>query len=277
MLPISVNFHLWKPCNYHCRFCFATFRDIQGYLTLSDAKRLLFLLREAGTEKINFAGGEPTLHPYIGELVAESRRLGFVTSIVSNGARMAELLDKHAGDIDWVALSVDSASEEIQKHLGRGNGNHVLQSIDLFDKLHQYGIRVKLNTVVTRLNFQEDMSSFVRRVRPERWKIFQVLPVNGQNDGSVEDLLISPQQFQQFVEQHKTLLDEGIRVVAETNNLMKDSYVMINPQGQFYNNSTTGAYFYSSPILEVGVNIALAQVGWNVETFLNRGGIYSWK
>lgn len=277
MRPISVNFHLWKPCNYHCRFCFATFRDVQGYLSFSDAKRLLFLLREAGTEKINFAGGEPTLHPYIGELIGESRRLGFVTSIVTNGARMAELLEKHASDIDWVALSVDSASEMVQKQLGRGNGDHVVRSITLFDELHRCGIHVKLNTVVTRLNFQEDMSTFVRRVRPERWKVFQVLPVEGQNDGSVEDLLISPHQFQEFVGRHQTLSDEGIRFVAETNNLMKDSYVMVNPQGQFYNNTTTGRYLYSSPILEAGVNVALAQVGWNVETFLGRGGIYSWK
>ena len=24
----SVNFHLWKPCNMKCRFCFATFQDV---------------------------------------------------------------------------------------------------------------------------------------------------------------------------------------------------------------------------------------------------------
>ena len=24
----SVNFHLWKPCNMRCRFCFATFQDV---------------------------------------------------------------------------------------------------------------------------------------------------------------------------------------------------------------------------------------------------------
>ncbi len=58
-------------------------------------------------------------------------------------------------------------------------GDHVARSLSLFDRLHQYGIRVKLNTVVTRLNYQEDMSAFVRRVRPERWKVFQVLPVDG--------------------------------------------------------------------------------------------------
>jgi radical S-adenosyl methionine domain-containing protein 2 len=277
MKPISVNFHLWKPCNYHCRFCFATFPDIEGALTLNDAKRLLFLLREAGAEKLNFAGGEPTLHPNIGELVAESHRLGFITSLVSNGARMTELLEKHAHEIDWVALSVDSASEAVQKDLGRGNGNHVIQSIALFDKLHQYGIRIKLNTVVTGLNFQENMSDFVRRVRPERWKIFQVLPVQGQNDGSVEELLISPQQFQEFIERHQPLINEGFQVIPESNDLMKDSYIMVNPQGQFYNITKNNGHSYSSPIFKVGVSAALAQVGWNIDAFLRRGGIYSWK
>ena len=58
--------------------------------------------------------GEPTLHPHIGELLAESRRLGFVTSIISNGARLERLLDSHAADLDWVGLSVDSADEALR-------------------------------------------------------------------------------------------------------------------------------------------------------------------
>ena len=35
--PISLNFHLHKPCNARCRFCFATFRDVDGQLTVEDA------------------------------------------------------------------------------------------------------------------------------------------------------------------------------------------------------------------------------------------------
>jgi radical S-adenosyl methionine domain-containing protein 2 len=276
MRPVSVNFHLYKPCNYRCRFCFATFRDVDGHLTLADAKRLLTLLREAGTEKINFAGGEPTLHPHLGELLFTARHLGFVTSLVSNGTRLLQLLENHVADLDWVALSVDSADEATQAALGRGGGDHVQRSIALFDELHRHQIHVKLNTVVTRLNFNEDMSAFVRRVRPERWKIFQVLPVEGQNNGSVEDLLISSEQFEVFVKRHQPLSEEGFQLVVETNDLMKDSYVMINPQGQFYN-TTTGRHVYSSPILEVGVETAMVQVGWNVDNFLARGGIYGWK
>ena len=43
--PIAVNFHLYKPCNCHCRFCFATFRELRGQLDLEQARALLRALR----------------------------------------------------------------------------------------------------------------------------------------------------------------------------------------------------------------------------------------
>jgi len=276
MKPVSINFHLWKPCNYHCKFCYETMPDIHSHLSLDDSLHLLKLLREAGTEKINFAGGEPTLCPYLGELLSNARRLGFVTSIVTNGARLPQLLTRHAADIDWVGLSVDSADEETCKRLGRGFGDHVQRSITLFDALHEHKIRAKLNTVITRLNYQEDMSEFIKRVRPERWKIFQVLLVKGQNDRSVEDLLISKAQFQEFVDRHKQLNAEGCKIVTETNDLMRGSYVMIDPLGRFFSDAK-GYHEYSLPILEVSVNTAFAQVDWYAEKFVDRGGIYDWR
>ena len=124
-IPIAVNFHLYKPCNYRCRFCFATYRDIRGRLSLPEAKLLLQTLRGAGCDKLTFAGGEPTLHPNIGELVAEAKRFGLVVTIITNGARLDNLLDEHAADIDWVGLSVDSGDEDIQADLAR-----VLRRVD---------------------------------------------------------------------------------------------------------------------------------------------------
>jgi molybdenum cofactor biosynthesis enzyme MoaA len=56
-----------KPSSHRC---FATFRDLRGQLSLEHALTLLRLLREAGCEKLNFAGGEPTLHPHIGPLLS---------------------------------------------------------------------------------------------------------------------------------------------------------------------------------------------------------------
>ena len=273
--PISINYHLYKPCNAHCRFCFATFRDVQGCLSLTDARRLLAILREAGGQKLNFAGGEPTLYPHIGELVVYAKELGFTTSMVTNGARLDALLDEHHTALDWVGLSVDSGREDVQQALGRGRGNHVVQTIALADRARSLGVRVKLNTVVTALTWQEDMSELVRQMQPERWKAFQVLPVRGQNDGSVEDLLISGKQFAAFLAQHNHLAAEGFRPIAEDNDAMRGSYLMIDPLGRFFDN-IGGIHRYSQPILDVGIDQALRQVGFSPEKFRMRGGLYDW-
>ena len=272
---VAVNFHLYKPCNYRCRFCFATFRDIRGQLDLEQSLRLLRLLRDAGCEKLNFAGGEPTLHPHIGTLLAMSRRLGFVTSIISNGARLSQLLAAHAADLDWVGLSVDSADESVQSALGRGTGGHVACSLALADEIRTRGLRLKLNSVVTALNWREDMSKFIRRARPERWKVFQVLPVGGQNDGAVDDLLIDGGQFRAFVDRHAGLAADGLAPIAEDNDAMTASYVMIDPLGRLFDNSA-GRHTYSAPITEVGVARALRQIRFSLTRLVARGGKYAW-
>ncbi len=231
---VAVNFHLYKPCNYRCRFCFATFRDLRGQLSLDHALTLLRLLRQAGCEKLNFAGGEPTLHPHIGPLLAESRRLGLVTSIISNGARLTQLLAAHATDLDWVGLSVDSADEAVQAALGRGTGGHVARSLAHADDIRARGLRLKLNTVVTALNWREDMSEFVRQVHPERWKVFQVLPVGGQNDGAVDDLLIDATQFRAFVDRHASLADNLAPIAASVPSRCPSALRYINRPPQVF-------------------------------------------
>lgn len=275
MGPIAINFHLYKPCDARCGFCYATFRDVRGHLALNDARRLIDALREAGAEKLTFAGGEPTLHPHLGALVEHAKRAGLVTSIVTNGSRLAELLDTHAGSIDWVALSVDSAVERVQLLLGRGRGDHVQRVRKLAERCRTCGVRLKVNTVVTALNHGEDMCGLIRTLRPERWKVFQVLAVRGQNDGAVEPLLISRAQFEAFVVRHDALAREGIAVVAEANDAMEDSYAMIDPLGRAYGNRG-GVHRVSAPILDVGVARAFAEVGFEPVKLIARGGRYAW-
>ncbi|AUX43643.1 uncharacterized protein SOCE26_050950 [Sorangium cellulosum] len=113
-------------------------------------------------------------------------------------------------------------------------------------------------------------------MRPARWKVFQVLPVAGQNDGSVEDLLIDGDQFRAFVARHRHLEAEALNPIAEDNEAMTDSYAMIDPSGRFYGNSS-GRHVASAPILDVGIDAALAQVGFVPERLAARGGVYAWK
>lgn len=281
-IPPAVNFHLWKPCNLRCKFCYAVFNDdpalqtVRSGLPEADAGRIIETLRAEGVEKLTFVGGEPTLCPHLPALLRQSRQLGFVNTLVTNGARLQPLLEAVADCIDWVGFSVDSADEATQAALGRGRGDHVAKSIEHFRRLHNHRVRLKLNTVVTSLNWHEDMTDFVRRARPERWKVFQVLPIDGQNTGTVEPLLISPDQFRSFVDRHRGLASHGcLTVAAESNEDMTGSYAMIDPLGRFFSN-VGGRYVYSPPILDVGVAAAFSAVAFDPARFDARGGRYDW-
>jgi radical S-adenosyl methionine domain-containing protein 2 len=275
MLPLSVNFHFLKNCNSRCRFCFARFDDVVGRLSLDEALRVIEALRASGCSKFTLAGGEPTIDPEAGEMLSHARSLGFVTSVVTNGYRLSQLLDGHADDLDWIGLSLDSADERVQAALGRGRGDHVANVIRLARLCLVQGIQVKLNTVVTDLNWREDLRPLVRRVHPARWKVFQVLPISGQNEQSVHPLLISDAQFASFIGRNSKQLGSATRFVFEDNAAMTGSYLMVDPLGRFFSN-TTGRHVYSDPILEVGVETAFSQITFSQERFESRGGRYSW-
>ena len=285
-LPPAINWHFWPWCNYGCKFCFARFEDIPraDRLPKEIALTVPEMLAEAGAEKITFVGGEPTLCPYLGDLLATSKDVGLTTCIVSNASGLTEnFLDKWGHLIDWVGLSIDASSDQIHAEIGRGmrgdlarsRSHHLELAIDAWDRCRSRGIRMKLNTVVCKPNLDDDMMELVLKLRPERWKIFEVLPVEGQNDGDVDDLLLDEGEFQTWVDRHASIADEGIQFVPESNELMRGSYAMMDALGRFYSNSE-GGHAYGPSILEIGVREAWEQNCFFEDRFHNRGGIYEW-
>jgi len=269
--PISVNFHVWAKCNYHCRFCFARFKDCKNYLSKEETFKIIEDLYTFGVRKINFAGGEPTLCPYLSELLKYSKKLGLITSIISNGSGVTEnfILNNHK-DIDWLGLSIDSGSESTQLELGRGKGKHVSNIIKKVKFIKKHPLKLKINSVITALNYKENMGKLLEILKPDRWKVFQVLPIKNENCEYVSDLLISRKQFEFFIKRHKKY-----NPIVENNNLMINSYVMIDPRGRFFQNSSK-SYSFSQPILKVGIKTAFKEIHWNYLKFVERNGVYGW-
>ena len=281
----SVNFHLWKACNFRCKFCFATFEDIaqsflpKGHLPKEQALQVVSELAAAGFQKITFAGGEPTLCSWLPDLIARAKALGMTTMIVTNGSRLSpDYLDRIAPHLDWIALSIDSLDAGTNAAAGRtsarGDALSASEAAAICEAIRDRGIRLKINTVVHRHNQLEDMSAFLRLARPERWKVLQVMQVEGQNDAHFEDLRISTAAFQAFVARHRGQCP-GIEIVPEEEEMIRGSYVMVDPAGRFFD-SASGQHRYSEPILQVGVDRALAAVSFDLAKFRERGGVYEW-
>ena len=282
----TVNYHLWKPCNMRCGFCFATFVDIGqeilpgGHLGREGCLSVVESLARAGFQKINFAGGEPTLCPWLPNLIIRAKERGLTTSVVTNASRITrEWIGGLNGCLDWAALSIDSMNSGTLRRTGRTTSSGPMSECDYLnaiDILRQHGIRIKVNTVVTTENLGEDLTDFIVMARPERWKLLQVLPVMGQNDDVVDPYVISSDEFGCYVEKSRRVEAFGITVVPESNDLMTGSYVMVDPAGRFFDN-VSGSHTYSRPILEVGADEAFGDVSVDVGTFLSRGGRYDWQ
>ncbi|MBA7520589.1 GTP 3',8-cyclase [subsurface metagenome] len=271
MVLESVNFHFWPFCNFNCKYCFARFENLNPNLSLHQCFEIIDQISNTEVKKINFAGGEPTLSPFLGDLLDHSKKLGLITSVISNGTGINRLfIEKFRKSIDWIGLSIDSGFESINYKLGRGNGNLIKQIIKKSKFIQDSGIKLKLNTVVNKLNYLEDLSWLIKIINPERWKVFQILEIKNQRNPKLNNLLISKSEFESFVKRHLFL-----NPIAEPNQLMLESYLMIDPFGRFYQN-TANSYIFSRPILEVGLRLALSDISYDPIKFVQRGGLYAW-
>lgn len=218
-------------------------------------------------------GGEPLLHPLIFDIVKLAKSMGFVVSIVSNGYYLnSEVIFELSPFVDWIGLSIDSEDEAVEVALGRGNGSHVKHVTELADIVHKAGIKLKINTTVTRLNFDEDMRPLLKKLKPDRWKVFQVLHIKGQNDRYFNELSITDKQFDHFKSVNQARLGK-IKTVFERNYDMIDSYFKISPGGMVISNrdGTNDSLTSLDNIDERNISEQL-----DVQKYVQRGGIYSW-
>lgn len=281
-IPVSVNYFPHRQCNYACKFCFHTALS-SNKLKLEKAQEGLRLLKAAGMQRLNISGGEPFLHPeFLGKLFRYAKvELGVDTGVICNGSKVTDQwLDKYGQYLDWMGVSCDSFNEDTNELIGRRDGSkrhgehwRRVQRIAEYCHARMPPLKFKMNTVVNRYNVEEDMNSALEVLKPQRWKVFQVLLLEGENTGpgalrNADDLVVSNEEFQRFLERHK-----AHNPVAEDNDAMENSYLLLDEEMRFLN-CQGGKKIPGRSIFEVGVHAALAGAGWEPETFEDRGGIY---
>lgn len=273
----SVNWHVTGKCNYNCKFCYVQNLSSE----IKDLGRIHSILQTLQStkndyldiQKINFVGGEPFLHPHFYEMLEMADDMGFVTSIVTNGSFInRDNIGKIADYTDWIGLSVDSVSDEVETILGRGRGEHVTHCIDVAELVHEYGLKLKLNTTVTSLTFNEDWHQFVGQMNPHRWKIFQMLHIKGQNDSCIDTLSITNERFESFKRRHQDIrLRNGVRPTFESNDDMIGSYLILDPSGEVISNK--GREYTPFELDRVLKNPAIVI---DSKKYVGRDGVYAW-
>lgn len=266
----TVSFHLVKPCNMSCKFCYATYNTFKvgKQLDINDVYTILNKLKQAGVKKVTFAGGEPMLYKNLDLAIIYAKRIGLTTSIITNGSLITiDWLDKMMGKLDWIGISIDSLYPETNELIGRTAKNNPNYHT-LLHYIKDRHFKLKVNTVVNKYNEQEKMSDFIEFFEVDRWKVFDTLKVEGQNETQYNN--IKSTNFNGFVINNATE-----NMVVEDNSLMTASYLLIDPLGRFYENwgEETSK---SDSLITHSVNHCLNQIKIDRSKFLQRGGIYEW-
>jgi radical S-adenosyl methionine domain-containing protein 2 len=286
-LPPTVNMHIIGTCNYGCKFCYAPFVDRQNAIPLEDGKRIIDLLAGHGVTRITFAGGEPTLHRNLLELLTHARCAGIVTAVVTNASMIDEAwCQRFLPELRWLVLSLDSADPKTCDAIGRqkknGQINHPRQIANAVRLVRQWNsanpdkppVLIKINIVVTPLNAGEDPTPLLLALYPDRIKLLSCGIRPGENDDA-EYLRCPPEKFTAYCKRVGELEQHGITVVAEDEDDQLGSYAMIDPAGCFYQSGEDARIAVSDPILDVGLMEAWQQVGGiDFNKFVARGGQY---
>jgi len=152
--PLWLLAELTYTCPLHCPFCSnpVDFTRQGRELSTEDWRRVFAEARSLGSVQLGFSGGEPLSRRDLEELVAEGRRLGFYTNLITSGvglnpARLGALKD--AG-LDHIQLSFQDSTREI---------NDFLSSTRTFDRkrrvadtIKSLGFPMVMNCVIHRLN-----------------------------------------------------------------------------------------------------------------------------
>lgn len=287
-VPVVVNWHLTEACNFSCRYCYAHWERAESVKDLiREEHQVRALVTELGrffrsdgaaekfgfygvNPRLNIAGGEPLLFPSVVEdTVKFARRVGLRASLITNGSLLTERIARRIGaSLEVLGISIDSAQPFSNRLIGRINSQGEFLDLEQLRKAVEVirernpAIKIKLNTVVNRVNWQDDFSDLISLIQPDKWKVLRVLPVTDQS------MTVTDEEFQFFLNRHRKY---GKIAVIEDNQDMVESYIMVDPQGRFFQNSPCSAgYEYSQPILGVGAEKAFSQVNFDVDKFSSR-------
>lgn len=275
--PIAINIVVTTRCNYNCRFCFGQYKQLKEIPKDDRILEIPKLLAEAGCQKLTLEGGEPFLFPQLLDLLKVAKKVGLITCVITNGKLVTkEKMESLSAYLDWIGISIDSIDEAIEIELKRGDGGHISHCKEIALWAHEMGIGLKINSVITSLNYTEDLKSLIRELKPDRWKAFQLLQIEGENVKTTNDLTITDEEFRFFIKKHESIRNDGIDFICECQDDMKGSYIMLLPDGRFFSNYFGKYVFGKKTIFESGVIEALKEVGWDKEKFCRRGGHYQW-
>ncbi len=137
--PLWMLAELTYKCPLQCPYCSnpVDFAKYKNELSTEEWLRVMREARAMGATQLGFSGGEPLVRRDLEELIAEARRLGFYTNLITSGVGMDEERIKgfKKAGLDHIQVSFQASSEELNNFIaGTDAFQHKLEMARLVKK-----------------------------------------------------------------------------------------------------------------------------------------------
>ena len=154
--PLWLLLELTYRCPLHCVFCYnpVDFATQERELSTDDWLRVLRQGREMGAVQCGLSGGEPMLRDDLEVIVAEARRLGYYTNLLTSGVGLTETRAaalRKAG-LDHVQLSFQDSTREMNDFLSHTKTFELKNRVARIIK--DQGWPMVMNVVLHRMNIE---------------------------------------------------------------------------------------------------------------------------
>jgi len=231
----KINLHFIDKCNFNCPFCFV--KKEKKELTINQLKYLVNKVAIYFNENkitdgcINLAGGEPLCSSHIQEVIDYIVSKKMKVSLITNGSLLTEeFINKNKNKLTMIGISIDSFNDDTNRKLGRCSNKTLSfdKVLKLAQAMKKNGILFKINTCVSKVNLHENLSPYIKKLNPDRFKLIQIYPENKY----CERNSITNKEFDNYCNQYK-----GIHYVKEYSTDLENSYLIIDSKGNLSTNN----------------------------------------
>ncbi len=172
-IPLSGAFELTSRCTLDCKMCYVHRKenDCEAIKQEKDTRWWMNLTEEAknaGMLMLLLTGGEPLLRKDFEEIYLNAKKNGLLVSVNTNGMLIDDSKVKFFADNPPQKLNITlyGASSDTYRELC-GNGNAYKKVIDAITRLHEAGVKIKLNCTVTQYNCHdtEKIHEFAKKLK----------------------------------------------------------------------------------------------------------------
>ena len=184
--PQRLSVELANICNLHCSYCFRSEDNLYSqhaeFFPLELLRRIIDEARAAAEiTRINFTGGEPTLHPHFAQVLEIVVTTGLQASFVTNGwhfERIWPALAANRAAISHVAFSLDGITRETHDHWrGKGSFDRLIRA---FSRCYMSQLPFAMKIVVRRdlVDQLEQIAIFAARMGAAALNFVHVMPTS---------------------------------------------------------------------------------------------------